>query len=1069
MLKPLVEPSLNKGVEPGSTAFERNLLPGFARWFMERLEKRRPDYLIPAETKGARLLEAVSDYARRELGASIQVPILLCTALSYMDRDALRGAQVMILDDARRTGASLDRHREGVERAGVESIEEAVCIARSGPGFPDKPEGCYRLVSDSELYREYVWQLTELVCGRGLPPEVDHHVFEMKLPGELPMIWGEVEAALGQFSVLSVDAPEREWGEVRGLTLHFPQLPGSSAYPTEGPNKIRLFPDLSTGTVYVVPVSFPAVELPREAAGGLSLEETLEHVCLWTRQRTGIGDFLARAAHTRSPEAIFRMLSATAETELVCGMAAVLGQLFGPEKVQITPQRDLFRRLYGPTIGAQVADRVAQEVEKAKEEDERKADLIAQEPAVPLFLSKDVMVRTRTVAEGLQELYKEQSAQPGFSPSDRVGQSLPEITETVDGDRLMASRCIDFGLAMTTLVPYVGEQKIGDRIRVERKYRVSEANRGFPFEDMEVVYQQIGEEILAFYSDYLAKHSDRFRDSHLPLDIATSLIAIMRSLLEKLKIPLWVEPGQPNPVIALRRKPEIVGPGQEESEFFVISREGGIVPSTYFEERCAANRLRIDTWEITESLENFLDLMLPLLDEVPVEKLDEVLRGWAMSSDRMLGMIHLKSAIEAALHVVDNPLKRILRGEADQQTTLGLVEQASVIRDGGLTDVETLAGNWAISAQACWPNQSKRVTGLLQSGAAPTDTGSLFDLPRALLDAAVTTTVLTTRLDEISARISNGREKSEDRERVLEVSRSCAELRQSLFSLESQAPSFRSSGETRELLVSAAEGLRTLAATLVAFANALAGDFRGPKGIQRAEEGDNARERFVLFMDLANSFVHALQHSPEENHEWKLKALGCAAQWGKALGGVQPRDQEGDAMWLEFEDAESAILCGAAIQMHAQSLRSTGIPQLQWSFRMAVDFGWIRDGDSGNATGLALDRPATLAKKVKDAGSTRWVLLTPEAITRCTGSLVKKPLVAALGREVELADVDHDGASMEPSVVDTSASVAQLASHIQAAAARISKAFGVGEPEETFRAADLPEERKEAGLDFGTT
>ena len=46
------------------TAFERTLLPGFAAWAIEQIARWEPDYIVPAETKGARVLDAALTYAR---------------------------------------------------------------------------------------------------------------------------------------------------------------------------------------------------------------------------------------------------------------------------------------------------------------------------------------------------------------------------------------------------------------------------------------------------------------------------------------------------------------------------------------------------------------------------------------------------------------------------------------------------------------------------------------------------------------------------------------------------------------------------------------------------------------------------------------------------------------------------------------------------------------------------------------------------------------------------------------------------------------------------------------------
>jgi hypothetical protein len=1069
MLKPLAEPSLEKHPGSGRTAFERNLLPGFARWFVDRLERLRPDYLIPAETKGARLLESVSEYARRELGAPIQVPILYRTALAYIDAETLRGSRVMVLDDAVRTGSSLARHCEHVERWGVEEVHEAICIGFVGDGHAHRAEDCYRLVEDPDLYRQYVWQLTELVRARGLPPEVDHHVFELRLPGPLPLVWGEVEAALGQWGALSVDAPAEDWGRLCGLTLHFPEFPGTIAFPTngpvrnEGPNKIRLFPDQAGDVVYVVPVSFPSLDLEGAPQAGFPAAVARELLRGWTGREGSVGELLASLAEKRDPEAVFRMLSASAETELVCGLTNLLRAVFGSGKVAVDPQRDLFHRLYGTTVGELLAERIAMELQRA---DGLPASSPAAppdaEPAIPLFLSSAVVENTRDVAEGLKDLYEKRRQSPDFQPRERVGRSLAEIAATLDGDRLLASRCVDFGLAMTTLVPYVDESRLGEGcLRVERRYRVSEANRGYPFEDMAAVYQGMGEELITYCSDYLAEHSVRFKGRNLPIAVATSLVAIMRPMLEKLELPIGVEPGQPEPAIVLRSKPQAIGPREVESAFFVLEgADAQIVPSPYFRERCEANQLRIDRWDFTESIENFLDLMMPVLDGLEEDKLGEVLGGWSMSSDRMLGLTHVQSAIEAALAAIEPPLTRMVRGQAHRRSER-LSESIATIERSARSALKVLDGDWATIAEQCWPRHTKRVASLLESGAPPADASSLFEMPAALLDALGAATLLTTRLDQISARVWHGNELDDDGKLVAAIGRAVAALRRSLASLEGDDLLAKPLPQELPRVPDVAEQLLSLLGILGAFAAASVGSFRGPKGLRATYAGEDDRERCILFMDLAESFVHAIQHSPEENRKWKNLALGCAAQWGKAFGGVKPRDPEGDAIWLEFETVSAAVLCGAAIQVHAHALRSTGVAQLQWGLRMAVDVGRIRNGEDGNAIGLALDRPATLAKKVKDEDSIERVLVTPSAAERCPVTLRCEPLMSLLGEEVKLAEIDHEAALMEPWSVDCAATVASMAAHLRSLSSKVTAEF-LEEPEEMLEEGEV-ESSQQAG------
>ncbi len=1028
-----------------SSAFERTLLPGFAKWLTARLQSTRPDVLIPAETKGARLLEAASDYARRELGTPIQVPILYRTALAYVEPDVLREGTAMLLDDARRSGGSLDRHRKRVQDWGVENVVEAVCIALN-TGEESGSEDWFEVVEDDGLYREYVWQLTEMVCTGGLPPEVDHHVFEMRLPGPLAVVWGELEAALSQFGALGFDAPEREWGNVRGLTLHFPELPGVSRYPVEGPvratgpNKVRLFPNEATGAVHVVPVHFPALELPAAARKELDVARTREMVRGWCGREGSVGELLAEAASRRDPEVVFRLLAATAEADLAAGLARVVGAAFGGEGVEIVPQREPFRRLYGAAVGERVAAQMETEVACALAGDGAAVELVADEPVAPFFLSAELVERTRDVAEGLQLLYEERSREENLAAGEPVGRSMPEIAARLQpveagDDPLMGSRCVDLGLAMTTLVPFVREEAGEASVRLERCYRVSEANRDFPFEDIATVHQKIGEELLAFCADYLGKHSVRFRNSPLPLQIATDLIAIMRPRLRQLELPLEVVPRQPNRVLALRCNPEIVGPREIESAFFVLSDADEVVPSVYFAELCEHDRLRIDRWQITERVEDFLDLMRPVLDSLPEDRRGAVLAGWAMSGDGHLGMTHVRAALRAILARAEPVLGRILRSEV-HEPAVDLVGGATTIRECARSDLEILGGDWTSEAEECWGFVPKRAERLLDAAAQPDDRW-LLSLSGALLDAAVTACHLTARLDEISGRVLRREEAPDDPERLAEVGRGCAAIWRALRSLEdAEVPAAREE-ETRGSIIRVGERLELAIANIDAFGSALVGEFRGPRKLREEAVGDNARERAILFMDLADSFRHSLEQPDDRDHAWKTGALGCAAQWGRAFGGAEPRIREGDAMWLEFEDVGAAILCGAAIQMHARDLRSTLPEHERWSLRMAVDFGTIRDGEGGNAIGKRLDRAAKLAKALTDPASTERVLVTPEAAKLESGPSCSAPVAVPYGERLELVETEAEGGSLEPLTVDARKAVGALSEHLKLTAARL--------------------------------
>jgi hypothetical protein len=195
----------------------------------------------------------------------------------------------------------------------------------------------------------------------------------------------------------------------------------------------------------------------------------------------------------------------------------------------------------------------------------------------------------------------------------------------------------------------------------------------------------------------------------------------------------------------------------------------------------------------------------------------------------------------------------------------------------------------------------------------------------------------------------------------------------------------------------------------------------------------------VLSFDISKSFDHALRNDFEVNYDWKNAGLNLIAQWGKAFGGWEGRDREGDAIWLEFEQpGDPAVLCAAAVQQHALALRSTAVPSLWWGFRVAIDEGPMRMGDGGNTIGLCLDRVSKLAKVRKDDDeSIERVLVTPDAARLCSPTLREPQLMARFREEVELEQVDLPGARFVPCEVDAVKVLRELCARVSAVAAEI--------------------------------
>ena len=698
-------------------AFERTLLPGFARWFIERVEDLKPDLFVPAETKGARLLERVLRYARESLGVTIDVPILYSTALAYTDKDYLRGARILIVDDAIRTGQNIARHRERIERYGGRNITAMACIAYGeDPSYDERPVECFRVVDDPKLYREYVWQLTELIATRGLPPEVDHHVLTLRLPERLPVALETLREALAGFGCLSVD----EWheGVPAVMTLHFPELPGLLQHPSEGEvriegaSKIRLFASAAGDEIHVVPMSFPALDLPDAQSSDIGCAREL--VCGWAQTEAGIGELLVDQASSHDAEMVFRALSTVTELNFLCGLARVLARAFPAQEISLVSQRELFAHLYGPTVGELVADRIDEAVRAALEEQPEPAwgdgGAWGIEAGGIVEPDADVVQMTRKIAEHLKELYDREAREQGPAFTDPVGQSLSEIAASLDLGTLLVSRCVDFGCSMTTLVPYVRVEQQETGIRVRRKYRVSEINRapGEPYEDLNDIHQQLSEETVAFVAHYLRTHSQRWRARPIPPSIVGWLVAILRPLvLEPLGLALAMQ-WQGEEVGAVLRDGVFARTLLDSSASFVLE-DGGIVPTKRFMQLSVQESLRIDWRRESVEIEDYLGPLTELIDSSGDEdELRELLAGWALSADGKLGLSYVDGDLESVLYRLDDQLKPSLREEPESQPPVDPTTVVDKLVDRARDKMKLLRGNWSATVHSRWREPTRR-------------------------------------------------------------------------------------------------------------------------------------------------------------------------------------------------------------------------------------------------------------------------------------------------------------------------------------------------------------------------
>jgi len=1045
----LVHPALDRaGRRGGRTAFERNILPGFARWLLEEIDRRRPDYLIPAETKGARVLEAVLRYASDELGSPITVPVLYGTALAYMDPAVLATLRLMVVDDAVRTGANLAHHRQRARNYGATDVQAVACIGDGAHEHDDVD--CYLTVGE-KTYHEYVWQLTELVVARGLPPEVDHHIFEVRLPVRIAGAWGELQRLLSGFGHLTIDSSEHNRDEVQGMTLHFPHFPAAGRAEDgrhQEIDKIRLFPDLTNNCLYAIPVKFPALRLPpAEITGLVPIEEARRQLEEHGLTPDGPASVLVEQAKTLNAKTLFRALSTGAEFESILELARVLWQAFPDASIEA--HWESFERLYGPRCGRLVASRVDGGLRATAEEAARTTVELPPADAdyEPAYLDEEVVSTTDRIVDGLRDLYDQYREDPDHDPYERIGLSIREIIEQLgDVDPRLLSRCIDYGLAMTVLVPFTGFDELDDALWIERKYRVSEIKRGGEPEhyvDIGDARAELSEQTVALLCHNLIERCADGRTSVAPSEIAL-LVAILRPLVfAEHSIPLTVEPragrvaaedaaaasrnggGEEN---ALDGVPQVLLQKEERpirleerisSSSYLCVRDGDdhLTPSPIFKTEYDGDTLAINLRRSVEDIEARVKILLSLLEPLDSGARDLLTKGWAMSTDRRLGLTHVRKSLLAGIEEMEKPLRLIRRGSSHPRSE-GVASRVDGYCAHGRDKLELLGKHWEQPARDRWesPLKLERVT--LESMAAPDKPLSLYQFPDALATLLAPLGLLAERLDAFSVELwrepqANANGAKEVAALAIEIS---AEVREKLTSLSDEAPARPPvPDDPREAIAAAAEGLMDALWLLKAFLAAVTGIYRGAQDSRIAPPPVDKRNSSVLSLDIAGSRAHE-QKYPQTHREWRSDGLDIAAQWGRAFAGREGKHREGDDLWFEFPVGDAAILAAACVQSQASALASTKLDSIKREFHAAVDAGELEQGNMGNTQGHCMDRVTGVAKACDRTAETNYVFVTKDAWRHCSAGLREADVRDE--KWEDKAELD-DGTSIDPVAIDS--------------------------------------------------
>lgn len=792
------------------TAFERKLLPDFAEWLVEQIDRRQPDYLMPAETKGVWVLKAALEYAREELGKPILVPVLYSPALAYIEPGLLQGSRVMIVDDAVRTGASIARLRDWIASYEVADIQAVACVGHTEV-TPNRRAVDSYLTVDGPLYQQSIWQLTELVVSRGLPPEVDHFVFEGRLEGSFIRAWHRLGELLAGYGQLTVEGPFAKREEVLPMTLHFPRLDsgmeGRGAMPHQvGPNKVRLFPDRENNRFFCVPISLPALSLPAAPGELLEAEVARARLCEALDRSDPVCDLLLAEAVALDPKAVFRILSTTMEIELVRGFAYLLGAEFSG--ASLTSQPELFDRLYGRAAGERVAGLVDQEVRNALARGAERgvAPPAEEQQEKPHYLDASVVDKTREIAEWLKDNYNEWAAVEGHDPGERVGSSMRQIAaELTDGDLLLCSRCISFGLAMTTLVPYVDVQLRDDgTLLVERLYRVSEDNRGQkPYTDVDRTRQDKSEQALAVICHRIRTVCPAYEGSSIPQKLLGGIVGVLAPLvLSEHSIALCSDVDVRGVRLVLLDRIRPIGLGEETSSLLHIDDDGGVAPTPEFLRRYEERSLALDMDGSTEDIEAHVDLLAPLIEQHSGSQIEQLLCAWAMSTDRRLGLRHVKASLEGALVELRRPLQLVISGEEHARSNKA-AKRAGTATAAARAKIGILAVDWSKPALERWKKPGRREDRLLDLLGTPREVPQIYVLPSALATLLTALGELVERLDAASVRLwhappAEAEEKGEAALVVAEATlRWCAVTHRTLSSFGGEGDVPQASGEPR--------------------------------------------------------------------------------------------------------------------------------------------------------------------------------------------------------------------------------------------------------------------------------
>jgi adenine/guanine phosphoribosyltransferase-like PRPP-binding protein len=1013
------------------TTFERNVLPDFAGWFAAQVEAEQPDIVMPVETKGARLVDATLAFLDRELATPSRVPVRYKRSLDYTSIEELAGKKVLVLDDATRTGRTLNGYRLRIRDCCPDA--DAVLLACFGALSDDgslknrvhQDIRCFRDCLP-ETYHEELWQLTELVVARGLPPEVDHHIFRLRSTLPIARFWSTVVDALGRYGQIDDHGVTSADGLLHGATLHWPDFAPAALLPLAGPIrregvvKLRLFGDAIRDEIIVVPMAYVEVELPRgpKRQPRVSLDEVRGIYDEWRGDHADVGAVLFDATYeyARLGEVLFNAACLTIETELLGGAIGVLAEAGVIADRQAQADEEHFYRLYGAAAAPLVIE-VVTGLAAAHEDPvaaRGRASTVSWDEDPRIYDAANGIVRTLKQRYIATNAHRAETSWRSYSlPFSQLDDLLPEV----DSEGILASRSVDFGLGVGSLVPSTTRILSGHSILLRRQYRTSEQTRvdGDEVLDLQWGSKEIATEIVGAIAHFLKEHSVRWRNRGVPPTVMNKVIAVLKGAMPEIeRTALVVDPREHGPEAflresrPLRRLTRLVN---VKSSNFHLTVQTLFEPTPRFIERYPTGKLEISKRGILPLLESYLSALVPALDRST--DVSSLLLCWGMSASARLGLEYVMHDVDLALAELDDPVEVLLGGDAlDRKRLRASCANARDKIDFARSEkLRKLQRDWSEQVRVAWPSPLDVQRRLLGSLNAPTvNVTGLFPAAEAfcgVVDAYVDVIDSLAALDPQPSLLPDD---SHDLPGLL--SRDFVAMRrlrvrlQSLRTPDDSAPTL---DLTRPDVLS--EYLIDFAGLLKQFVSAFS--WRFDPMPDRTEWLPRTRKSVIVNADFAKSTYRASTSAHPTYRAWANAGLNLIAQWGRAFGAreIPIASREGDDICLEFVDADSAVLCSCMIGEHFAALRATGNESVFYSVHWGLDQDLVSEGDGRNRLSSALSRASKLAKEV----AVDEVGLTPDVANDCSPAL--QALLVKTGLLVELGENDERG-RITPFVAD---------------------------------------------------